>query len=74
MVMTKTIGQFGFDYTEDVLGVYAGKTAILITFIFDYGLPASIVRQAIKEIENEYEGVVVSFRIPWSKTVQVGNN
>ena len=74
MNMKKTIGQFGFEYTEDILGVCAGKTAILITFIFDYGFPAEIIRQGIKEFENEYEGTVVAFRIPWSKAVSFSSD
>ena len=73
MLQTKTIEQFGFDYTVDHLGTLRGidghkKDAVLITFIFDQ-MPVSIIKKAQNEFLYEFSGIEVHFRIPWSKAV-----
>ena len=68
MLDTKTIGQFGFDYTVDHLGTYKNKDAVLITFIFDQ-MPVSIIKKAQNEFLYEFSGCIVHFRIPWSKAI-----
>ena len=70
---TKTIGDFGFNYTVWHLGSLRGidghkKHSVLITFIFDQ-MPASIIKKAQNEFLYEFSGIDVNFRIPWSKVI-----
>ena len=59
----------GISYDEEILGKSGEHTGVLITLDFGAGFPAKIVHQTIKELEKEYEGASVSFKVPWSKTV-----
>jgi|TARA_R110000824_G_scaffold158260_1_gene332021 hypothetical protein len=68
MLETKTIGQFGFDYTVDHLGTFGGKDAVLITLIFDQ-MPLAVLKKAQNEFLYEFSGINVHFRIPWSKVI-----
>ena len=55
----------GIYYDEEIVGNFGEKTGILITLDFGMGFPAKIVHQTIKELEKEYEGTILSFRVPW---------
>ena len=57
----------GITYSENILGTYNGRTALLITLDFGHGMAADNVRKTIKELEAEYCGAIVNFRVPWSK-------
>ena len=59
----------GIYYDEVIVGNFGEKTGVLITLDFGAGFPAKIVHQTIKELEAEYEGTILSFRIPWKNAV-----
>ena len=55
----------GIYYDETIVGIFGEKTGVLITLDFDLGFPAKIVHQTIAELEEEYSGTILSFRVPW---------
>ena len=55
----------GIYYDEVIIGNFGEKTGILITLDFGMGFPAKIVYQTIKELEEEYFGTILTFRVPW---------
>ena len=59
----------GIAYDEEIVGKLGDHTGILITLDFGMGFPAKIVHQTIKELEEEYFGTILTFRVPWSKAV-----
>ena len=59
----------GIYYDEIIIGNFGEKTGVLITLDFDLGFPAKIVHQTIRELEAEYEGTILSFRVPWKNAV-----
>jgi len=59
----------GIAYDETIVGNFGERTGVLITLDFGAGFPAKIVHQTIKELEEEYFGTILTFRVPWSKAV-----
>lgn len=59
----------GIYYDETIVGNFGEKTGVLITLDFDLGFPAKIVHQTIAELEEEYFGTILNFRVPWSNAV-----
>jgi len=59
----------GIYYDETIVGNFGEKTGVLITLDFGFGFPAKIVHQTIRELEKEYEGTILNFRVPWGNAV-----
>ena len=56
-------------YDETIVGNFGERTGVLITLDFGAGFPAKIVHQTIAELEEEYSGTILTFRVPWSNAV-----
>ena len=59
----------GIYYDETIVGNFGEKTGVLITLDFGFGFPAKIVHQTIRELEEEYVGTILNFRVPWGNAV-----
>ena len=59
----------GIAYDETIVGNFGERTGVLITLDFGAGFPAKIVHQTIAELEEEYIGTILTFRVPWSNAV-----